>query len=67
MSQQESAPLLGNGGENSNYYFLKNDNQNGSQADNGSAFVEEIPKGSNANEFEPRMLGARPKVRQWQK
>jgi hypothetical protein len=64
MSQQESTPLLANAGESNSYYFLNNDNkQGGGREKNGGAVVEEIPHGSHADEFEPRILGTNGKVR----
>lgn len=60
--QSETAPLL-SGGEGS-YYFLKAENHQGGttgsvrDADGGQV-VEEIPHGAKADEFAPRVIGAK--------
>ena len=59
VSQAEKTPLLANAGESNNYYFLNNEN---GQGDEGGAFVEELPEGSRADEFEPKKLTAKEKV-----
>ena len=62
----EKAPLLG-GGESQNYYFLNpQGNAIGTHSQEGDEgeTVEDLPAGSTAEEFAPRILGESTKVRQ---
>ena len=65
VQSAESTPLLP--GESSKYYFLNQENHQGGTTESvrdsdGGQVVEGIPAGSNADEFAPRVIGAKKKV-----
>ena len=62
MADQESTPLLSSSAEKGYYFLNEKAEETVVSPANGGAFVDELPEGARLEEFEPKVLGAKPKV-----
>eukprot|EP00934_Nitzschia_sp_Nitz4_P008899 Nitzschia sp. Nitz4//scaffold47_size129522//123259//124089//NITZ4_003572-RA/size129522-snap-gene-0.191-mRNA-1//1//CDS//3329552863//8889//frame0 len=61
----ETTPLLKNGSEGSGYYFLNNGNEGTTPSvrdSDGGEYVEGVPSGAAASDFEPKVIGPKSQV-----